>query len=99
MKETIGLIGLGGMGLAIATNLLKAGFGLRVYNRTAAKARPLLEQGAVLARSPAEAAVPGGIVVTIVSDDRAVEEVSLGANGLLSRLGDGAHLSMSTISP
>src|SRR5438309_8746578 len=99
MKETVGFIGLGGMGLAMATNLLKAGFGLRVYNRTADKARPLLERGAHLARSPAEAAQPGGVVVTMVSDDRAVEEVTLGANGFLSRLGDGVHLSMSTIAP
>src|SRR6266404_8801603 len=99
MKETIGFIGLGGMGLAIATNLSQAGFGLRVYNRTASKARPLLEQGARLVRSPAEAAEPGGVVVTMVSDDRAVEEVTLGANGLLARLGDGVHLSMSTIAP
>ena len=83
MKETIGFIGLGGMGLAMAANLLKAGFGLRVYNRTAEKARPLLEQGAVLVRSPAAAAEPGGIVVTMVSDDRAVEEITLGADGLL----------------
>src|SRR6202790_4281127 len=99
MKETVGFIGLGGMGLARATTLLKAGFGLRVYNRTAAKARPLLEQGATLARSPAEAAEPGGGVVTMVSNDRAVEEVTLGANGLLGRLGEGVHLSMSTIAP
>src|SRR5271166_3824652 len=99
MKETVGFIGLGGMGLAMATNLVKAGFGLRVYNRTAEKARPLLELGARLARSPAEAAEPGGVVVTMVSDDRAVEEVTLDANGLLARLGDGVHLSMSTISP
>ena len=99
MKENIGFIGLGGMGLAMATNLLKAGFGLRVYNRTAERARPLLEEGARLARSPAEAAEPGGVVVTMVSDDRAVEEVTLGANGLLDRLGDGVHLSMSTIAP
>src|SRR5207245_364753 len=99
MKETVGFIGLGGMGLAMATNLLKAGFGLRVYNRTAEKARPLLDHGARLARSPAEAAEPGGIVVTMVSDDRAVEEVTLGANGLLARLGNGVHLSMSTIAP
>src|SRR5438874_6620236 len=103
MKETIGFIGLGNMGLAMATNLLKAGFGLRVYNRTAAKARPLLDLGARLARSPAEAAAQepgkGGVVVTMVSDDRAVEEVTLGANGLLGRLGDGVHLSMSTIAP
>ncbi len=53
MKETIGFIGLGNMGLAMAVNLLKAGYGLRVYNRTAEKARPLLEQGATLAQ-------PGG---------------------------------------
>src|SRR5258708_39479918 len=99
MKETVGFIGLGGMGLAMPTNLLKAGFGLRVYNRTAEKARPLLEQVARIARTPAEAVEPGGIVVTMVSDDRAVEEVTLGANGLLGRLGDGIHLSMSTIAP
>src|SRR5207302_5732099 len=99
MKETVGFIGLGGMGLAMATNLLMAGFGLRVYNRTAAKARPLLERGARLAASPADAVEPGGIVVTMVSDDRAVEDVTLGANGLLDRLGNGVHLSMSTIAP
>src|SRR6202035_3112363 len=99
MKETVGFIGLGNMGLAMATNLLKAGFGLRVYNRTAEEARPLLEQGATLASSPAEAAEPGGIVVTIVADDAALEVVTLGADGLLTRLGDGVHLSMSTISP
>jgi 3-hydroxyisobutyrate dehydrogenase-like beta-hydroxyacid dehydrogenase len=99
MKETAGFIGLGGRGLAMAANLLKAGFGLRVYNRTAEKARPLLEQGATLARSPAEAAEPGGVVVTMVSDDRAVEDVTLGSTGFLSRLGDGIHLSMSTIAP
>src|SRR4051794_19222556 len=99
MKETIGFIGLGGMGLAMAANLSKAGFGLRVYNRTAEKARPLLERGARLARTPAEAAEPGGVVVTMVSDDRALEEVTLGANGLLARLGNGVHLSMSTVAP
>jgi len=99
MKETIGFVGLGSMGLAMASNLLKAGYGLRVYNRTANKARSLVERGAVLARSPAEAAEPGGIVVTMVSDDRALEEITLGADGLLSRLGDGVHLSMSTIAP
>ena len=52
MKETVGFIGLGSMGLPMATNLLKAGCGLRVYNRTTEKARPLLEQGALLARVP-----------------------------------------------
>src|SRR5216683_6995878 len=99
MKETIGFIGLGGMGLAMAGNLLKAGFGLRVYNRTPEKARPLVEMGARLARTPAEAAEPGGVVATMVSDNKAVEEVACGPDGFLARLGDGVHLSMSTIAP
>ena len=99
MKETVGFIGVGDMGRAVAANLLKAGFGLRVFNRTAEKARPLLDLGATLARHPAEVAEPGGVVVTMVSDDRAVEEVTLGANGLLNSLGNGVHLSMSTIAP
>jgi 3-hydroxyisobutyrate dehydrogenase-like beta-hydroxyacid dehydrogenase len=98
-RETVGFIGLGNMGLAMATNLLKSGFGLRVYNRTVAKVWPLLEQGAVLAHSPAEAVEPGGIVVTMLTDDRAVEDVTLGASGVLQRLGNGVHLSMSTIAP
>jgi 3-hydroxyisobutyrate dehydrogenase-like beta-hydroxyacid dehydrogenase len=100
MKEAIGFVGLGGMGAAMAANLLKAGFAVRVYNRTPEKARPLLEQGAVLARNPADTVAPGGIVCTMVSDDRALEEVTLGENGLLERLGaGGVHLSMSTVGP
>jgi 3-hydroxyisobutyrate dehydrogenase-like beta-hydroxyacid dehydrogenase len=99
MKESVGFIGLGAMGSAMAANLLKAGFGLRVYNRTADKARPLLEKGATLARTPAEAVEPGGIVVTMVSNDAALEEVTLGPDGFLSRLKHGVHLSTSTIAP
>ena len=99
MKETVSFIGLGGMGLPMAANLLKAGFGLRVYNRTPDKAQPLVERGAILARSPAEAVEPGGIVVTMVANDAALEGVTLGPEGLLSRLGNGIHLSMSTIAP
>src|SRR5260370_27499326 len=99
MKETVGFIGLGEMGLAGAGKLLKGGFSLSVYNRTPEKAQPLLKMGARLARSPAEAAEPGGVVVTMVSDDKAVEEVTVGADGFLARLGDGIHLSMSTIAP
>jgi 3-hydroxyisobutyrate dehydrogenase-like beta-hydroxyacid dehydrogenase len=98
-KETIGFIGLGNMGLQMAINLVKAGFRLRVYNRTAEKAQPLLERGALLARSPADAAVPGGIVVTMLTDDHALEDVTLGASGFLEGLGGGVHLSMSTIAP
>ena len=99
MKETVGFIGLGNMGLAMATNLLKAGFGLRVFNRTADKVRPLVELGARAVRSPSEVVEPGGMVVTMVSDDRALADVTFGSTGLLGSLGDGVHLSMSTIAP
>lgn len=100
MSTTISFIGLGNMGLPMATNLVKAGYTLRVYNRTAQKAQSLIEQGAQLGNNPADAVEPGSIVVSILANDQAVEEVVLGENGILDKLGtDGIHLSMSTISP
>ena len=100
MPETLGFIGLGNMGAAIAANLLKAGYGLRVHNRTAAKAAPLVEKGAVLAPKPVDVAQPGGIVVTMVADDRAIEDLCLASGSFVERLGPGGiHLSLSTISP
>ena len=100
MAETIGFVGLGHMGRPMAENLLQAGFPLRVHNRTAEKAAPLVQRGATAAALPADAAVPGGIVVTMLSDDRAVEAVALGPGGIADALGHGGiHLSMSTIAP
>ncbi|MGB9241752.1 MAG: NAD(P)-dependent oxidoreductase [Candidatus Acidiferrales bacterium] len=100
MPETLGFIGLGNMGAPIAGNLLKAGYGLRVYNRTAAKAAGLVEKGAVLAPKPADAAQPSGIVVTMVADDRALEDLCLASGSFVERLGPGGiHVSLSTISP
>jgi 3-hydroxyisobutyrate dehydrogenase-like beta-hydroxyacid dehydrogenase len=99
MSETIGFIGLGQLGLPMATNLLNAGYALRVYNRTASKAEPLLAQGAHLATRPAEVATPGGIVMTIVWDDAALESI-VTSDGFLERLGPGGvHVAMSTVSP
>lgn len=98
MASTIGLIGLGNMGEPIGRRILDAGFGLRVYNRTAAKAEPLVAAGAVLARSPADAVEPGGIVLTMVADDDALDTVIDGENGLLAKLGEGGvHVSLSTV--
>jgi 3-hydroxyisobutyrate dehydrogenase-like beta-hydroxyacid dehydrogenase len=100
MSETLGFIGLGNMGAPIAANLLKAGFGLRVYNRTASKAAPLTAKGATLAASPADVAQPGGIVLTMLADDRAVEELCLAGQSFVERLAPGGiHISLSTISP
>jgi 3-hydroxyisobutyrate dehydrogenase-like beta-hydroxyacid dehydrogenase len=97
-RNSIGFIGLGGMGEPMAANLLSAGFALRVYNRTTAKAVPLVEQGAELAESPADACEPGGVVISMVADDRALQDVVRGPSGLVAGLGRGGlHISMSTI--
>lgn len=98
MSETVGFIGLGAMGLPIARNLADAGYALRVFNRTAAKAAPLVERGARQTPTPAEVAESGAVVFTMLSDDRAAESVVMG--GLAERLAPGGvHVSMSTISP
>ncbi|RBL90964.1 6-phosphogluconate dehydrogenase [Chitinophaga flava] len=98
MMETIGFIGTGNLGTPIAANLLKAGYQVKIYNRTREKAKPLEALGAELVDSPAAAAVKGGIVMSLVSDDKAVE--SIAGNDLLQALGNGGiHVSMSTISP
>jgi 3-hydroxyisobutyrate dehydrogenase-like beta-hydroxyacid dehydrogenase len=100
MPETIGFIGLGNMGEPIAANLLKAGYALRVYNRTASKAAPLAELGAKVVSRPDETAEPGGIVITMLADDRAVEEMVLATPSFVEKLAPGGiHLSLSTISP
>ncbi len=100
MAMEAGFIGLGSMGLPMATNLIAAGAKLIVYNRTAAKAAPIVAQGAALAKAPGDAATAGGIAITMLADDAALESVATGADGLAARLGAGGiHLSMSTIAP
>jgi 3-hydroxyisobutyrate dehydrogenase-like beta-hydroxyacid dehydrogenase len=100
MTETIGFVGLGRMGEPMARNLLQAGYALNVYNRTAAKASALVEQGARLASQPGDAVASDGIVISIVANDEALERVTLGQGGIAEKLGEnGVHLSMSTVSP
>lgn len=99
MSENIGFIGLGNMGQPMASNLLKAGYALKVYNRNASKAEGLTQQGAQLAQQPGEAITTGGIVVTMVANDAALEAI-VKSDSFLERLGQsGIHLSMSTVSP
>jgi 3-hydroxyisobutyrate dehydrogenase-like beta-hydroxyacid dehydrogenase len=94
----VGFIGLGRMGSAMAANLLAAGHDVTVYNRTEAKAEPLLKRGAHLAKTPGGAA-RDQVVITMLADDRAVDEVVFGHDGLLGALSPGSiHISMSTIS-
>lgn len=98
--EHVGCIGLGRMGTAIAWNILKAGFPLTVYNRTAAKAQPLVEAGAAPAASPRDAAARVDVVVTSLTDDQSVLDVVTGHHGILAGLRPGAiHIGTTTISP
>lgn len=100
MKPRVGLIGLGLMGSPMAANFLKAGFPLTVWNRTAEKAQKLAKLGATAAKSPADAAAKTDILLTIVSDPPALEEVLWGEQGALSALKSGSVLiDSSTVSP
>ena len=94
----VGFIGLGRMGSPIATNLLAAGHELTVYNRTEAKAEPLVKRGAQLAKTPGDAA-RGDVVITMLADDHAVDQAVFAKDGILAALAPGAiYVSMSTIS-
>ena len=96
----IGFIGLGLMGSGMSMNLVKAGFPVTVWNRTASKMEPLLEAGAKGAGSPKEVAENSDIVVSIVTDSQDVEEVILGPEGAIHGARPGAVvIDMSTISP
>jgi 3-hydroxyisobutyrate dehydrogenase len=88
MTERISFVGLGIMGQGMAHNLLKAGFPLTVWNRTAAKMEPLVAAGAVAASSPAEAAANSDIIITCVSDTPDVVDVILGSGGAVSPDGE-----------
>lgn len=94
----IGFIGLGNMGSGIAANLLKAGHEVTVYNRTPSKAEALVRQGARRAAKVVDAC-RGEVVMTMLSDDQAVESVVFGDSGIAKALAKGAiHVSLSTIS-
>ena len=81
----IGFIGLGKMGLGMAGRLLAAGHSLHLFNRTPSKAAPLVERGAGLYASAAEACQDADVVIVMVADDEASRQVWLGAEGVLSR--------------
>jgi 3-hydroxyisobutyrate dehydrogenase-like beta-hydroxyacid dehydrogenase len=95
----LAFLGLGRMGSAMARNLLRAGHQVTVYNRSRDKAEPLAADGARIASSPADACRESEAALTMLADDRAVEEIAFGADGVASALAPGAiHISCSTIS-
>ena len=100
MKPTVGLIGLGLMGKPMGHNLLKAGFPLVVWNRTSARADDLVSEGAKRAANPRETAAAADVLISIVSDPPALEEVLWGAQGAMEGFRRGSiYMDSSTISP
>ena len=100
MPERVGFIGLGIMGQGMARNLLKAGFPLTVWNRTASKMDPLVEAGAKASQNPADVAANSEIIVVCVSDTPDVEAVITGPQGILEGAKAGSLvIDCSTISP
>ena len=99
-KPRAAVLGLGLMGAGMAGNLLTAGFALSVYNRNPAKAAALVERGAHLAATPAEAAAGADYVVVMVADDDASRDVWLGSDGALAAMAPHAvAIESSTITP
>ena len=93
----VGFIGLGSMGRGMARNLIKAGHRVSVYNRSPEPAKELSRDGAMIAATPA--AVGGEVIVTMLSDDAALEAIMFGKTGLASAMRrNSVHLSMSTVS-
>jgi 3-hydroxyisobutyrate dehydrogenase-like beta-hydroxyacid dehydrogenase len=100
MAENVGFIGMGGMGEPMAANLLGAGHTLKIYNRTASKGAGLKAKGATVMATAAEVATQSGIVFTMVSDDRALDELCSAQPSFVEKLGKGGvHVSLSTIAP
>ena len=87
----IAFIGLGRMGMGMARNLLRAGHTVAVYNRSREKAEALAADGARVASSPADACRDAEAVLTMVADDRAVEEIVFGNDGIAAAMKNGLH--------
>lgn len=100
MSKKIGFIGLGIMGKPMVRNLLKAGHGLTVYNRSRPAMDDLKRAGAALGSSPKDVAASSEVVITMLPNSPDVEAVVLGAGGVLEGAKPGTVLvDMSTISP
>src|SRR6266403_510661 len=100
MIKTISYLGLGTMGSGMASNLLKAGYQLTVWNRSTEKCEPFARKGARVADTPADAARDVDLVIYMLSNDQAVEEVVFGAKGILHGVKEGQiAMDMSTVLP
>ncbi|WP_042418022.1 NAD(P)-dependent oxidoreductase [Streptacidiphilus anmyonensis] len=95
---TVAVLGTGVMGAPIARNLLRAGYPVRVWNRSPGKAEALATLGARIASSPAEAASDADFLITMLTDGDAVETTMTGSEGALAALpADAVWVQMSTV--
>jgi len=100
MIKTISYLGLGTMGSGMASNLLKAGYKLSVWNRSAEKCEPFARKGAHVAATPADAVRDTELVMYSLSNEEAVQEVVFDAKGILSGIKEGQiAMDMSTVLP
>lgn len=99
-KDKIGWIGLGKMGNPMSRNLLKAGYPLTVYDIVNESSMKLAELGANVAGSPMELATEVDVIISMIPDDAALQEVFMGQNGIFQGVtGDVLYIDMSTVSP
>jgi 3-hydroxyisobutyrate dehydrogenase-like beta-hydroxyacid dehydrogenase len=100
MIKTIAYLGLGTMGSGMASNLLKAGYDLTVWNRSAEKREPFARKGGRVAGTPAEAVRDVDLIMYSLSNEQAIEEVVFGGKGILSGIKEGQiAMDMSTVLP
>jgi 3-hydroxyisobutyrate dehydrogenase-like beta-hydroxyacid dehydrogenase len=98
--SSVGFVGLGAMGSRIAGRLLDSGNELYGTNRTRSKAQPLIDRGLRWRETPREIAAAAEIVFSMVTDDAALEAITLGPDGILAGLQEGnVYVDMSTVSP
>lgn len=99
MTSDVTVVGTGGMGAAIAGNLIAAGYRVAVWNRDEAKLTPLREAGAVQVEDPREVFISSPVVFSVLADDQAVREVFLDSGALVAASAGSVHVNLATISP
>ena len=95
----IGFIGTGLMGLPMAKNILKAGYNLKAFNRSQNKAAPLKDQGAEISSSIKEAVSDSDVVITMLTDDNAVDEIMSSSDFLEGLKSEAIVIDMSSVKP
>src|SRR5947209_9447050 len=97
-KSAVSVLGTGRMGAPMASNLVRAGFPVTVWNRSARRAQPVIDAGARLAASPADAAASADVVLTMLTDGDAVADAMTASGGALSAMRSGsAWIQMATV--